>query len=270
MITGIILSKDRAFQCDLLIQSIRQNFKEVERIYVLYQTSYKEYDIGYNLIKYKNVYLIPETNFDVDYKTILNSVCTDYVLNFCDDNVIISETGVGYLLEQLKQRPEVVSASLRLHENYNYCYPAKKQITIPTLIKKRGVIEWDWTKYDPHTCWGYPHPIDNNIYLTDYFKSVIKRCGLKTPCIEAEINRKRPQSKPIMIALNETKILTITHNTAQSWNPAMINSGDNEYSIQSLNDMFLSNYTADLKDIMLNNKKVNSGWNEYKWQFVKK
>jgi hypothetical protein len=272
MIHGIILSKDRAFQCDLLIKSIRANFKEVQHIDVLYtHTNYLSQEAYERMVFFagKDITFHKEKNFAEDYKRILSNVETDYIINFCDDNVVINNTGVKNLCQELQHNNDVISASLRLHKNYTYCYPAKKELTVPYYLPLSGCIIWDWTKCDQHTCWGYPHPIDSNIYLTEYFKSVVEKCELKTPCIEAEINRKRDKTKPYMIALNVPKIISITHNTAQDWNKNMINSGYSEYSLETLNSKYLSGYTADLQDIMLQHKDINTGWSEKKWRFVK-
>lgn len=272
MIHGIILSKDRAFQCDLLIKSIRDNFKEVDKIDVLYTYSNDVFKDAYErmiFFKDEKTTFHKEETFAIDYKRILSNVKTYYIINFCDDNVVVNNAGVKDIIDNLSKKKELSSASLRLHDKYDYCYPAKKNIEIPQLNKCFNCIEWDWTKCEPHTCWGYPHPIDSNIYLTEYFKSVVDKCELKTPCIEAEINRKRDKTKPYMIALNVSKIISITHNTAQDWNKAMINSGYDEYSLLALNSKYWSGYIADLQDIMFNHKTINTGWSEYKWGFLK-
>jgi hypothetical protein len=271
-IDGIILSKNRASQLDLLISSIRKNFKEIHDISVIYTYSDDFYKQGYEKVinKHKNVRFIKENIFRDDYLSVLNGIKTDFMLNFCDDNFILHDMSVDKVVDEYRRDDKIISASLRLSKKYKYCYTQNKYFDMPSFISEDSLLKWDWTKCNPESDWGYPYPIDNNLYSTSYYKQLISQCTLKNPCIEGEINRKRNYSKPHMISLPEIKIITITNNKAQTWGANRCYDKQ-EYSLENLNKLYLENMIIDAEEIenKIDLNTLNACHIEYDWKFKK-
>ena len=136
MIDCIILSKNRACQLELLIRSIRKNFKEIDVINVLYTSSNADFEAGYEKLynMTEDLTWFKEMNFASNYLSILGQVKTKYMMNFCDDNVVINDLPVGELLNEYDKNPKIISASLRLNTKYIYCHPAETYFSLPKFI----------------------------------------------------------------------------------------------------------------------------------------
>jgi len=271
MIDCIVSSKDRACQLDLTLRSMALNYKELSKITVLYKASDPEYQKGYDVLMSTDygvpIEYVSETSYGSDYRKILSQLTAPYFMGFNDDNMVITDEPVGLLLELLKTDDTICTASLRLNPNYNYCQPANKYLEIPEFIVKDKYLKWDWTKVDPFTCWGYPHPGDNNIYRMEYYKELISRCTLSSPSIEGEICCKVNKTKPYLVSLLNTKILTTVNNITNDWgnNPTL---KEEEYSLSFLNKLYLEGKRIDLQDIIDNNRNPTSGWTDYKWKYL--
>ena len=269
----IVTSKNRPAQLDLLLRSMIKNFKEIKKIHVLYKSTTNDFDAGYELLKEKlnldNIFYVKEKNFKGDYLSILNNITTNFFMNFCDDNVVIDDFGIDFLLKAFESDEDIINVSLRLNPKYNFCYTAQKNIDIPDFEAKENYIKWDWTKCDPNLDWGYCQPQDTNIYKTNEYKNLVSKFNIHNACIEDELHISRNRNKKYMIAPTKTKIITIANNRAQDWNANMFHSKKQEYSLENLTLLYLNKKQIRLDDIeQLKNKDILQGHLEYDFQFV--
>ena len=91
MITSIIFSKDRALQLDLTLKTIKQNFKLSDDIIAIYKTSEQQHEESYEALKGEHpdvTFRKQSSSLFLDIMDTINSVRSDYVCFFTDDNIV--------------------------------------------------------------------------------------------------------------------------------------------------------------------------------------
>lgn len=246
MIDMIIFSKNRACQLDLLLRTAEHYFKSMGRVFILYIATNKEYEQGYTKLNYrykdKKYSFIPESNFKSNLLDLLNYSNTEYILGNSDDNVFIDKCN----LKRYVMPFHVVAFSMRLGKGFNFCLPANLPMIEPDYISDDGkIIKWEWTILDSRTCWGYPHPVDSNIYRRKWWIDFIKDANFKNPCsLEVFMNDNRQYDKPFLQSFVEPKLISISANeTGQGANN--VHGGQ---SLKELNDRWLHGEIIDEKD----------------------
>ena len=135
MIDIIIWSKNRAAQLDLLLRSIRDNFKDAGTIFVLYHATTEEFVQGYEKLISENkgqIVYIRQSSFDSDIKLILDKMFSQYILGISDDNVFIKPVNMP---DDFKLEDDETAFSLRLGNHHNYCLTADLPMEIPIFTR---------------------------------------------------------------------------------------------------------------------------------------
>jgi len=234
----ILWTKNRSPQCDLNLRSTKKYFKNVGKIFILYQGNTEKFQKGYEKLMAKDygfdIRYIPQDNFEIDIKTILSLSQSKYILGQSDDNVFIDNVD---LPDDFELPKDTVQFSLRLGLNHTYCQTANIQMTPPHFVDVNDMIKWDWTKAG-HGDYGYPHNCDSGIYNRQYWLDLIKSAEFKNPrYLEIYMDNHRPSNKPYMMSFKNCKLLSICANTVYSEDFELPNM---HISTESMNERWLN------------------------------
>jgi len=129
VINGLILSKDRACQLELLIRSISRKCKNLFDIKVIYEHSNHSFELGYNKLKedlyYKNRFGLDfpirwyereNENLSEDILSSLNHH-RDLTCILNDENIFFSGFGSYKKILNLFRKEPIASLSLRIGDN---------------------------------------------------------------------------------------------------------------------------------------------------------
>lgn len=239
----IIYSKDRASQLDLLLRSIKINFKNVNKVWVLYDFA-GEFMEGYNILKQKdyglNIEYIIQTR-DTFYKIInnvINNVGTEYILPLCDDDVFIRDTDISDISNYFDDN--IVGICFRRSLDLTNSYHTGQFVNLPEFDLNCPYPKWEWKKYDMIR-WGYPYQAGGMVYKTSFFKHMINVSNFDLPnYLESSMNEKRNEwGKDYIICYKKSPIVNVSINRVQN---NVLNRGgrDINYSPKELNDLFVS------------------------------
>jgi len=190
MINAIILSKDKACQLDLLIQSISKSCKNIFNIKVIYEASNNSFELGYDKLKEKLYY---KNRFGLDFpirwyerknknlsQDILNTLdhSVDLTCLLNDENIFFSNFGSYKSLVNLFRKEPLASLSLRIGDNtviQNPYSPDKYFIDKPENFSLIGdkFIGWDAALVKPFTNFGMPFSHNGHIYTTKLISHVL-------------------------------------------------------------------------------------------------
>jgi len=269
MINTLIFSKDRACQLELLLRSIKDNFKELTDITILYLPTNNDYEKGYDKLKeeYKDINWVFESAFVSQTKEIVNGFDKQFFLNFVDDEVVIRDTPIDNMLKALKADSKIHCGSLRLDPNMNYCYTANLPMEIPKDLIYNSQLQlyrWNWNLGDKRVDWYYPSCINSHVYLLSFAKWFIN--NIDFDCVnnlEGMLNNQRKKFRPDMICLPKSKTINIANNLIQTGTNRHGNKV--EYTTKSLNDKFLADSrisTENLYNIITNTPTFET---DYLW-----
>lgn len=169
MISALVFSKNRALQLDLLLNSIKQNFKQCAEIFVLFKTDDKHKE-SYKILQkeHKYVTFVEQKDFYSDIVNIISDAKYDSTVMFTDDDIVYRKIDIHPNILQQLQNNNFACFSLRLGMNIT-----KRQIgTIfvdelrPIFGNNNGAMMWNRTEYSPFSYFGYPLSVDGHIFST--------------------------------------------------------------------------------------------------------
>ena len=177
-ISAIIFSKDRPMQLDALLRSLAQDTRGIEKIYVLYRVSDKDFDRAYDdLVEYFNhVSFIRESSFRDQLITLLAGLNTSRLIFFVDDIIFVDKVDFENL-KSINLRRFVFS--LRHGISLKYSYMVSRPQSLPPYYTIESFIMWKWFKGD--RVWGYPLSVDGHLYLTQEILTMAKLISFKAP-----------------------------------------------------------------------------------------
>jgi hypothetical protein len=270
MIDTIIFSKDRPAQLELLIRSIKDNFKEIYNVNVLYKVTSEQYKKGYEKVKslYPNLNWIEEKDFVKDYINILDSFeHYHYALILVDDEVVVDDIEVQSKLIHFSNN-DLHCISLRMHPDITYCYTANlpSPLMQSSYSINNNVFFWDWRKYDSRIDLGYPSCINSHIYQVDWLRNFSKQLSYQNVNqLEGCLNLQRNFFKPFMMCFNKPKTINIAANLVQTGTNRY--SGLDEFTTENLNIKFLSGYRISTQNLY--GLKMNTPTFEYHYVWEK-
>lgn len=254
MLNIIIFSKDRAAQLDLLIRSLKLNFKEFNNsnITVLYNFSNNEYLKSYKIIENNNEFEIPikfvPDNFYGSFKESLMKIIdsnNELTMFLVDDIIFKAPFSLNDKeIEYVKNNQEIIAHSLRLWKGIDHCYATNSPNSIPKFVK--GCI-WNWTNAEGD--WNYPMSVDGNIYRTNFIFDKINNINFKNPNqLEAGLSATAERSKSYLSCyVDESKLLNIPANIVQQ---TYANRHGNIVSVEELNDCFLNSQRLSYQHVL--------------------
>jgi hypothetical protein len=194
-IRTIIFSKNRACQLELLLRNMTLPAT------VLF-TSDEQFWAGYVKVirMYPNIEFIHEReNFKGQLLSLMD---TEYVLFFCDDDIIIRPLDFKDRFEQFKGNPNFICLCLRLDASY----------------REEGFVvnnEWRWRGHK--RSWGYPMSVSSHIFRTHDIKPVMEREPFKNPSeLELLLLHNPPPRRKWMLCVDKAMVVNSRLNTIQT------------------------------------------------------
>lgn len=172
MINGLILSKDRACQLRLLLESIRVNAPELlDDIKIIYTSSNENFEKGYEKLKSEqilpNITWQKEKDFVSDFLTALKTCESEYICGLVDDCVFYKRlpTSSKQIIASLTD--DVFCFSLRMGLNTTTQYYMRNDVTqLVDYQQNPFCVKWDWKKWSSKLNYGYPISLDGHIFRT--------------------------------------------------------------------------------------------------------
>ncbi|KKN82797.1 hypothetical protein LCGC14_0306210 [marine sediment metagenome] len=258
----LVWTKDRACQADLLLRSIKDNFKSYNKIYFRYDYSTEAFKQGYAKLIAKdyglNIEFIERTDFEKDTKGILASMKTTFMVAICDDDVFVIPTNLEDIMHFYTK--DVAAVSMRMGEHITYCYGTNKPTPLPKFYPCEGnFLKWKWSEADPATDWGYPGAVNIHIYRTQWYRDMIKDFTFDNPNeLEFLFNTNRDKFAPYILSFKTGRILNIPVNQVQTVCPTNPFGIKFSYTKEDLNSRWLNGEIIDTKNIYgYKNKGVN-------------
>ena len=254
MINAIIFSKNRASQLRLCLESINKNAKDIFNITVIYTSTDKEFESGYDKLKLENlsqgVKWIQQTDFK---NNILQALQTNADLSCfgTDDDIFYKDFDVNKIIETIKNDQDVFNFSLRLGKNTKFCYTMNTTNILHAEILKDGVITWDWSKH--YLDYGYPLSVDFHIFRTKDIMRLVKNVSFKNPNeFEASLQIFDTYPKFKMAAFENSVLVNSPTNKVQNTFDNL--SGQNfGISAKELNNKYLNGEVIDLDSLDFSN-----------------
>lgn len=197
MITAVILSKDKACQLHLLLESIQKNAPNLFDIRVLYEASNAVYEEGYTKAKThfanKNRsgvnfpirwYERQSENLSQDIIQILPDH-RDLTCVFNDENIIIERICSFKKIIQLFRTNHVTALSLRLGNNtiiqnpYSYNEYFINKPSEGNFVLDKFML-WDATLVKPYTNFAIPLSHNGHIFTTKLINFVLERTKIES------------------------------------------------------------------------------------------
>lgn len=237
----IIFSRNRACQLELLLRTFEVNFKEFyeEKIKVLYkaESPYKE---SYSKIRYDNVLFVKENEFKKDLLSLINKE-EEFTMFLVDDIIFKNPFSLkDEIFEIFRKSNDILTLSLRLHPNLNYCYAAGIKLNPPVFMKDGSI---NWTKENPAGDFGYPMSLDGHVFKTIDILSILQIIPYKNPnslegmlAMVANNPNSTFRSKPRLLMYNKSVLFNNPINIVQTNNT----NKHGDISAEHLNEEFLN------------------------------
>lgn len=233
MHTSIIFSKDRPFQLDGCLRSIKKNFNlGVEhKIHVIYNSSNYDIELDYhNIIKEH-----PDVGFWFDQDRcifvahLITMGAEPYVTLFTDDDLFYAPVDSAYEdIDNLMSSKDIFCLSFRLGANiYKRDYGdgvLREDVGRPYLSyrKSKRFLYWPLILSDGY--WGYPLSLDGHLYRKEDLSSRLEKivAGLyntkQTPnVLESRLYENLGPNEPSIMACEITsKVVNSPNNRVQS------------------------------------------------------
>ena len=227
MISALVFSKNRALQLDLLLNSIKKNFKQCSEVSVLYTTTDK-HKKSYEILQkeHGDIKFVKQGSFYSDICDITKNFKNKSVVMFTDDDIVYRDTNIHPDFLQQIQNYNFACFSLRLGPNIT-----KRQVGTVFVDEKSplfGVyydsLMWNRTEFLPFHYFGYPLSVDGHIFaknkLVDFFAYIEhsdkKYNYLETPNkLETLLQRFFFEVGPIMICNRHSSVVNSPNNRVQ-------------------------------------------------------
>lgn len=269
MLQIIIFSFNRAMQLDTLLRSVYKHFKfDNYRVEVLYNTSDRDFEKGYDLLKgkYLQVEFVKEStnkdhfgikdamcfynlkkiikhkqlrNAKSDFRSLLcgmlhgNADCSMFLT---DDSAFYSDVCLtDDILSWVNEKPLQRSFSLRLGIGINQEEPK---------TEKDGFVYWDYYKSCEKKNWTYQFSVDGHIYSTKLLRQLADKIFFTNPSFFESMVCNYVREKRMLsegMCFRKSTLLSYPINMVQKV-------ADNESlnaSLETLNEKFLEGYTFD-------------------------
>ena len=298
LINGLILSKNRASQLRLLLESINLNaegfFNEIK---IIYTFSDDDYAKGYEkLISEKilsNIVWEKETDFVQNFLDAFEFSETEYICGIVDDCVFHKRIPLdSQQVCRLMQDQQTFCFSLRLGLNtyiQNFatqtCDPLWVSSPFPQPKFRKAVdtpfdyeesiscIKWNWMMRSFSSNFGYPISLDGHIYrakdmsaISNYFKNGEQGINNLRHWESQLAHNIRSLTRQVsMMSFRQSCLISAANNCVQD--PPMTAGTFYPTSEEELNDKYLNNKVLDLKGLEPQFQNINSAHTEFDFRF---
>jgi len=247
LLNGIVFSKDRPMQLDLLLETMISRFDiEDYKVNILYKSSNDEFQRGYDLLinKYPQFNFKKEESFKRDLISLFED--SEYTTFFVDDIIFYNDLKLTRdELHNIFMITEANCFSLRLGLNTNHCYTQQRLNKLNNYKTHNFYFDIDliepvisWKVKDGTNDYGYPMSTDAHIFKTKEIKNLCELIEYTNPNTFEALLSNFSNPEMIIASYEYSKIVNSPINKVQNVfeNLAGMNYG---YSAEDLNEMFL-------------------------------
>lgn len=272
-IPTLIVSKDRAAQLDLLLNSIDKNAHGLFDISVIFKSSNDFFWRGYERladiwknIKFQEEWIKPE----VDFFGWLNRNEHDLTVLFADDCIFYRPCMVWEDdLLRLFNMQNMWSFSYRLGDNITVQdYTRNTTADKPTIFaEKYNSIFWDYRRVKPDHSFGWPCGIDAFVYRTRDLKWLLEGKSFASfndlEGLMIKSIREKSPSQYLMACPLQSNVFVQQINIVHD--KGLNNIGKFRVSLQELNEKFISGERISLESMSF--EGINCSHGEIEWKY---
>jgi len=253
----IVFSKDRAFQLEALLRSIKQNCDIFKTIDVVYTYSNNEFKKGYDILQQnnKNANFIKEKNFKQDVINSIKKSASELLCFLVDDCIAYRKAGQTNPL-CFELLGDEVCFSLRLGDN---CINSPLQKTSFDFLNG---FSFNWREQTKN--FNYPFSTDGHIFEKDCLFDFIGKINFANANkLEIGLNSFFKTANPKMCCFNKSVIVSLPVNKVSD--TSSCSSGVTfDYPTEELNGFFINDKRMDFDNMDFS--KVNDCHNEIKFK----
>lgn len=182
MIDIVSFSRNRPLQLYSFLESLEDNtdarFSSNVSVIYRYDDPFLE-GLGEVKNKFGWVNFINQDNMRNDVLVELEKSKNEFCVFFVDDIIIKDSVSFSSVCETIKTNPGILTFSLRMGLNLDFCYPTSSPQPIPDGIIRSGLFAWDWRSGQGD--WGYPMSVDGHIFRKSEMISWISSISFQNP-----------------------------------------------------------------------------------------
>lgn len=272
MAHAVILSKDRAAQLHLCLESLSNGLHIFDTISVLYHASNDSFEAGYEQVRkqyFQNVRLIEQ---EVYYDNIIELINGGHSLTafFTDDDILFRPIPVSRNnIEDLFDDNEPLGTlSLRLGLNTVIQDPYIGSEAVPPSSGFHHFgkfIAWRWEDCPSYGNFGYPLSVDGHIFRTNELKKILLECKFNDPNQqEVAMQHNMKMLPPIMTSFEHNVLVNTPLNRVQG---TCLNRAGEKHgqSAEDMNTRYLNGEKLDFGSIDFSNIRGCHQELEIKW-----
>ena len=273
MINALIVSKDRACQLRLLLESIKLNADNFfNQILIIYKGSNFLYAEGYRKLQAENI--LPnlawqqEQDFVSDFKGAINGCGSHFICGLVDDCVFYKRLPVTWEDVETTFQDDVFCFSLRLGLNttLQYYMSPDKRYRLEDYGENAIFVKWNWKEWDSRLNYGYPISLDGHVFRrkelsglsTKYKFDYLRQWeGVLAGNLR---NDETNQMGEFMVSYKQNVLFSIPANCVQD--PPLVSGQIHHYNEKDLNELYLDNTVLDVDAMEFAFQNVASCHNE--------
>jgi hypothetical protein len=255
MIHAIILSKDRACQLHLLLESLKKNSYDLfEQISVVYTYSTDEFAKGYERVRreFPDVkWELEDPNFQMSLLRVGGLASQELTCFFTDDDIFYRDALNKCDAKLAFRFHDADIFSLRLGQNtiIQDPYAGSKVVLPQPKMVAYQMCSWDWSTVPHYTNFGYPLSVDGHIFKTKEIMDLLASIKFHNPnSMEAALHSQRDRYGKIMVCCKNSFVFNTPLNRVQETcqNKAGVHFGK---SAEMLNEKYIQGYRLNLDSI---------------------
>jgi len=278
MINGLIVSKNRACQLRLLLESISANAPSLlNEVLIIYASSNEKFAKGYDKLKEEkilpNIVWQEEVDFIPDFLNALKTCKSEYICGIVDDCVFYKKIpSTPEQIEKLMGENDCFCFSFRLGLNtttQNYLEP-ELYVPLKKYQENAFCVKWDWKEWDDKLNYGYPISLDGHIFRSKEISDLshmFKFDRLRHWEGLVNGNCRDKTGRNTMASYRQNVLFSIPANCVQD--PPLVSGEIYAYSEEELNEKYLNGEVIDLLRMEYAFQNVTWSHNEFEFTFKK-
>ena len=277
MINGLILSKNRASQLRLLLESISLNAPNLlGEIKIIYTSTNDEFAKGYEKLQSEkilpNIVWEKEKDFVPDFLNALKTCESEFICGIVDDCVFYKRLASTANQIESVITDDVFCFSFRLGLNttmQNYLNPTEF-VELGKYESNPFCVRWNWKEWSSKLNYGYPISLDGHIFRT-------KEISYLSHKFEFEYLRywegiiagkcRNETERHMMVSYRQSVLFSIPCNCVQD--PPLIAGGIHPFSEEELNEKYLNDEVINFRAMEYAFQNVKWSHNEFQLMFNK-
>jgi len=277
MINGLILSKNRACQLRLLLESLSINAPSLlDKIKIIYTSTDEDYEKGYEKLKSEkilpNIIWEKEKDFVPDFLNALKTCESEFICGIVDDCIFYKKVPCAASEIESLITDDVFCFSFRLGLNtttQNYLNTSE-YVELGKYETNHICVKWNWKEWSSALNYGYPISLDGHIFRTKEISHLSHK--FKFDCLrhwEGIIAGKsrNETDRSMMVSCRQNVLFSIPSNCVQE--PPLIAGGIHPFSESDLNKKYLNDEVIDFNAMEYAFQNVTWSHNEFDLRFKK-